>query len=161
MTCHFQYLKTIVFRPIPVQGPSSRFWPGHWVGRVNFFKSKRRRFSKKKTKVNGLQPGLTGFFPTLFFLQPGPVLAPGRPAGRGRVSKLCLKPMTLQFWIPNINTHGNPDRKMIYFSFLRQIRAATILNHFVLRKRCENNITATTACYSSLSLMKNFMTLRK
>jgi hypothetical protein len=55
---------TIVFKPGSVaglvQGPGSGFWPGHRVGRVNlYFKknSKRRRFSKKKTTVNGLQPG--------------------------------------------------------------------------------------------------------
>jgi hypothetical protein len=46
---------TIVFRPGPVAGPGSGFWPGHQIVRVNFFilkKSKRRRFSKKK--INGL-----------------------------------------------------------------------------------------------------------
>ena len=35
------------------------------------------------------QPGHTRFFLPLFFLQPGPIPAPGRPAGPGRVSKLC------------------------------------------------------------------------
>jgi hypothetical protein len=50
---------------------------------------------KKKTKINRLQPGFlpnqpghTGFFLPLFFLQPGPVLVPGRPAGLGWVLKL-------------------------------------------------------------------------
>ena len=86
-------------------GPGSGFQvltgsPG--FGRVSscFFKSKRRHFSKKKKqKSTGLQPGLagstrspgqlghTGFFLPLFFLQPGPVPASGRP---GRVSKLCF-----------------------------------------------------------------------
>jgi hypothetical protein len=47
----------IVFRPGPVQGPGSGFWPGHRVARVNFFKSKRRRFSKK----NKSQPVATRF----------------------------------------------------------------------------------------------------
>jgi hypothetical protein len=43
---------TIVFRPGPVAGPGSRFWPGYRIIRVNFFilkKSKRCRFSKKKS----------------------------------------------------------------------------------------------------------------
>ena len=80
----------IFFRPGPIQDPGSGFWQGHRVARVNsfFFKSKRRRFSKK-TKINGLQPsfwpglarstgspgqqGHTEFFLSLFFLQPGPV----------------------------------------------------------------------------------------
>jgi len=57
---------------------------------------------KKKTKVNGLQPGFagstrspgqpghTGSWLMLFFHQPGPVSAPGRPAGPDRVSKHCI-----------------------------------------------------------------------
>jgi hypothetical protein len=90
------FLFFIVLRPClvagPVQGPGSRFWLGHQVltgspGQFFFFKSKRRRFSKKKKqKSTGLQPGLdrillghTGFFLPPFFLQPGPVPAPGRP----------------------------------------------------------------------------------
>jgi len=67
-------------------------------GQFFFFKkSKQRHFSKKKkkTKINRLQPGFlpsqpghTSFFLPLFFLQPGPVLVPGRPAGLGWVLKL-------------------------------------------------------------------------
>jgi hypothetical protein len=41
----------IVFKPDPVQGSGSGFWPGHRITRVNRYfktKSKRRRFSKKK-----------------------------------------------------------------------------------------------------------------
>jgi len=60
------------------------------TGLVFFKKSKRRRFSKKKKSQRVCnrvlpgqpppgQPGNTGFFLSLFFLQPGPVPAPGRP----------------------------------------------------------------------------------
>jgi hypothetical protein len=35
--------KTIVFRPIPVQGPSSGFWPGR-PGQFFFFKIKMMSF---------------------------------------------------------------------------------------------------------------------
>jgi len=90
----FCWVEIIVLRLDPVQGPGSRFWPGHRVGRVSSFfkKSKWRRFSKKNKnqwvcnqilsgqpsrQVN--PPGHTGFFLPLFFLQPGPVSAPGRP----------------------------------------------------------------------------------
>jgi len=74
---------SIVFRPGPVQG--SGF---DRVALVNFFflKSKRRCFSKKKQKPTGCNQvfdqvlsGHTGFFLLLFFLQPGPILAPDRP----------------------------------------------------------------------------------
>jgi len=91
-------------RPGLVQGPGSGFWPGHRIGRVIFFfKSKRRRFSKKKNqKSTGLQLGLdrvsrltSGFFFPFFFFNParfqprvGWVL--GQPTGPGRVSKLCF-----------------------------------------------------------------------
>ena len=71
-------------------------------GRFFFLKkSKRHRFSKqnkknKSQRVCNRVAGSTcrvsrvhtGFFLPLFFLQPGLVLAPGRPAGPGRVSKL-------------------------------------------------------------------------
>ena len=66
------------------------------VSRVNFDflkKSKRRFFSKKQTKINGLQlgfwlnlagstgsPGHAEFWLFLFFLKPGPVPAPGQPS---------------------------------------------------------------------------------
>jgi hypothetical protein len=97
---HYKYYKKknmrwiIVLRPGPVadlvQGPGSGFWQGHRVGRVSFFfKSKQRYSSKKKSqrvcnRVLTGSPGHTGFF-----LQPGPVPIPGRPAGPDRVSKLC------------------------------------------------------------------------
>jgi len=55
-------LTSIVFRSRPVQGPGFGFWSSHRVGRVNFFKSKQRRFSKK-TKVNGLQSGFWSSLP--------------------------------------------------------------------------------------------------
>jgi hypothetical protein len=55
-------------------------------GSIFFFKSKRRCFSKKKQKPTGCNQvfdqvlsGHTGFFLPLFFLQPGPILAPDRP----------------------------------------------------------------------------------
>jgi hypothetical protein len=38
---------------------------------------------QKSTGCNRVLPGYTGFFLPLFFLQPGPVLVPGRPAGPG------------------------------------------------------------------------------
>ena len=89
----------IVFKPGlvagPVQGLGSGFWPGHQVARVNSFfkkKSKWRHFSKKKMSISynqvfdrvlsgqpARQPGHTGFFLSLFFLQPGLVSAPNRP----------------------------------------------------------------------------------
>ena len=91
-------------RPGPRPGG---FWPGH---RVNyFFKSKRRYFCKKKTKVNGLQPGLAGstgslrqlagsrwVFPSpIFFFNPARFhprvgRVPGRLARPGWISKLCI-----------------------------------------------------------------------
>jgi hypothetical protein len=69
----------------------TRFWPS-WPGYF-FFKSKRRRFSKKTKKnknqrvCNQVLTGScrvnpsdhTGFFLSLFFLQLCPVPAPGRP----------------------------------------------------------------------------------
>jgi hypothetical protein len=96
-------LKTIVFRPDPVQGPSSGFWPGHWIARVDSFFLNQNDvvLVKKKSQrvVTGFltvsyrvkPPGRTGFFLSLFFFQPGPVPAPGRPTGPDWVSKLCLK----------------------------------------------------------------------
>ena len=56
----FFILQLIVFKPGPVQGPSSGFLPDHQVARVNSYvkkKSKQRRFSKKN---KGLQPGFVG-----------------------------------------------------------------------------------------------------
>jgi hypothetical protein len=99
-------LGRIVLRPGPVagpvQGPGSRFWSGHRVltgspdrpGQLFFFKSKRRRFSKKtkKIKVNGFATGFwSGFtglarshriFFSLVFFQSGPVPAPDRSGPR-------------------------------------------------------------------------------
>jgi hypothetical protein len=81
----------------PAQGLGSGFWLGHRVARVNsdFKKIKWRRFSKKKTKFNGLQPSFwpgrrvtLGFDFLYFFLKPGPVPAPGRPVRSGRILKL-------------------------------------------------------------------------
>ena len=53
-------LLSIVFRPGPVQGSGSGFWPGHLVARVNsffFFKLERCRFSKKKIKNQRIATG--------------------------------------------------------------------------------------------------------
>jgi hypothetical protein len=85
----------------PAQGPGSRFWPGHRVARVNsdfLKKSKWRRFSKKKTKVNGLQssfwPSLSGsagscwVLTSSIFFKPDPIPVSGRPAGPGRAEFL-------------------------------------------------------------------------
>jgi len=50
-----------VFKPGPVQGPGSGFWPGR-PGQFLFLKNSKRRHFSKKTKVNELQPGfLPGF----------------------------------------------------------------------------------------------------
>ena len=88
----------IVFRLSPIQGPGSRFWPGHRIAWVNFFlkKSKRRRFSKKKStgcnrvfdRVNPL--GHTGFFFLYFFFNPArfqPLV--GRVPGRPGPGSIC------------------------------------------------------------------------
>jgi len=93
----------------PVQGSGFGFWLGHrvWLGRPDqFFKKNQNdvvlvKKNKKKTKINGFvtgpwpgQPGHTEFFLPLFFHQLGPVPAPGRPAGPGRVSKLWSRVCT-------------------------------------------------------------------
>jgi hypothetical protein len=90
------------FKTRPGPRPGFRVLTGSLGRPGQFFflkKSKRHRFSKKtKQKLTGLQPGLdrvlpghTGFFLPPFFLQPGPVLAPGQPVGLGRVLKLWLQ----------------------------------------------------------------------
>jgi len=73
-------LKTIIFKPGPVQGPGSGFWLVHQVGWVNPYlkkNSKRRRFSKKK--VIGLQPS---FWPGFA----GSTESSGQPRRVGRVT---------------------------------------------------------------------------
>ena len=82
-------IATIVLRHGLVQGSGSWFWPDQF-----FFKSKRRRFSKKNKKNKSQlicnrvltgscrvnppgQPGHIGFFLPSFFLQLGPVPVPG------------------------------------------------------------------------------------
>ena len=74
-------LYIIVFRPGPVQGPCSGFWPGHWVARVNYFFSNQNDvvLVKKKQKatgcnrvfdrVNRVTPGFS--FSHFFFTWPG------------------------------------------------------------------------------------------
>jgi hypothetical protein len=53
---------TKVFKSDPLQSPGSGFWPGR-SGQSLFKKnSKRRRFSKKKTKINELQPSFWSGF---------------------------------------------------------------------------------------------------
>jgi hypothetical protein len=75
---------SIVLRLDPVAGP---------VGSIFFLKSKQHRFSKKKQKSMGLQPGrrvTPGFFFPRFFFNPAgfqPWVL-GRPVGLDRVSKL-------------------------------------------------------------------------
>jgi len=84
---------SIVFRFSSVEGPGSEFWPGHRVLTRSsglIFLNQNDAVLVKKTKVNRLQPGFllgligstgspghTEFFLSLFFLQPGPVLASG------------------------------------------------------------------------------------
>jgi hypothetical protein len=48
----------IIFKPGPVQGLGSGFWPSHRVGRVNLYFKKIQNgvVLVKKTKVDGLQP---------------------------------------------------------------------------------------------------------
>ena len=94
-----RYLKPQFLNPVWSKAQVPGF---NRVVRVNFFlkKLKRRRFSKKKSTgcnrvfdrvLPGQPVGSAGshrVFSFLFFLQPGPVLALGRP---GRVLNLCLK----------------------------------------------------------------------
>jgi hypothetical protein len=90
------------------------------LGQFFLKKSKRRRFSKKKStgcnrvfdRVNPL--GHTGFFFLYFFFNPArfqPLVGrvPGLSARLSRVSKLCprlLDNMSKTFWSPNTAFHG-------------------------------------------------------
>jgi hypothetical protein len=132
-------LITIVFKPGPVQSPRSGFRPGH---RVNlYFKknSKRRRFSKKnKNKSQRVatgfcrvnppgRPGHAGSWLILFFNQPGPVPAPGRPSsgstrqtGPGFQTMLItivLKPDPVQ-WSGQMGWPGSTQKKNTYIKHL-------------------------------------------
>jgi len=109
MTMHADHLDdTILLKLEPVQDLSFKFWLGYKVltelAGLFFFKSKRRRFSKKKQKkqkLTGLQSGLAGStrritpgfsFPHFFFnsaqFQPRVGRIPDRPARPVRISKL-------------------------------------------------------------------------
>jgi hypothetical protein len=100
---------SIVFKLGPVQGPGSRFWPGHRVVWVNLKKSKKDIvLVKQKNKSQRVATEfLAGSYPvnqvvgstcqvswvTLgfafsYFFKPDPILAQGWPVGLGRVSKL-------------------------------------------------------------------------
>ena len=104
----------------PVQDPGSRFWPGHrvltgspdWPG-SSFFSNQNDIVLVKKKKnqrvcnrvligfyrVNSSsQPGCTGFFLPLFFLQPGPVAAPGQPSSRSSFKTMLETPNLLFSW---------------------------------------------------------------
>jgi len=86
-----------------VQGPGFRFWPGHWVltgsaGSISILKKIQNgvvlvKKNKSQRVATGFltgffrvsppgQPGHTGSWLMLFFHQPGPVPAPGRPGPR-------------------------------------------------------------------------------
>ena len=87
---------TIVFRPGPVQNLGSGFWPGR-PGQV-FLKSKRRRFSKKKSQrvITGFLIGSCRVTPVFSFLYFFFTLAPFQPrVGRvpGRLAGPSFKTM--------------------------------------------------------------------
>jgi len=102
-------------------------------GRVScFFKSKRHHFSKKKKKQKstGLQPGLagstglpgqlghTGFFLPLFFLQPGPVPASGRPGpGSARQAGPGFKTMLSLVGLVRVSSHSSASRASFVLIF--------------------------------------------
>jgi hypothetical protein len=93
-------LVAIVFKPGfvvgPVQGPGSRFWPGHRVGWVNLYFKKIQNYvvliKKKKSQWVAIEfcqvnpsgrPDHTGSWFFLFFHQFGLVPVAGRPTRPG------------------------------------------------------------------------------
>jgi hypothetical protein len=91
----FLILQLIVFKPGPVQGPSSGFLPDHQVARVNSYEKKNQN-GVVLVKNKGLQPGFVGstrqvtpghdfsyffFIPVWFQSRIGRV--PSRPIGLG------------------------------------------------------------------------------
>ena len=85
-------LCTIVFRPGPIQGLGSGFWPDHRVARINFFlKSKRCYFSKKNKSQLVATEFLTG--------------SSGQPTGSHWVFSspvFFFNPTYFQSWIDSI-----------------------------------------------------------
>ena len=63
-------LWNIVFRPGPIQGLGSGFWPDHRVARINFFLNQNDVILVKKIKVNGLQ---LNFWPSRYWVFSFPV----------------------------------------------------------------------------------------
>jgi hypothetical protein len=109
----FQMQNTIVFKPGPVQGPGSGFWPGQSL----FLKKIQNGVVLVKKKINGLQPGFVGstespgydFFYFLSSTRPGS--SPGSAGSRVdppiRVSKLCKLLKDLLVFLLLINCSVN------------------------------------------------------
>ena len=112
--------------------------------RVNFFfKSKLHRFSKKNTKINGLQPGHTSFFLPLFFLQPGLISAPDRPARSGRVSKLQMQvriEVKYNLWRGKKSKKTNPSPTSIFLG--NQLNMSHLRN-LIFQIKMNMNMTMT------------------
>jgi hypothetical protein len=130
------------------------FWPGYWIARVNFifFKLKWLRFSKKKKSqrvatrfLTGFcragSPSHTGFFLSLFFLQPGPVPAPDLPGpGSTRRAGLGFKTIWkyitffyfLKFHFDIITLRWFEDTKKKKFETKKKIKKYSIffIKHF-------------------------------
>jgi len=97
--------------PSSCPGPRPRFWVLTGSPESTFFFKKNQNdvilVKKKSTGCNWVfdwvlsgQPGHTGFFLPLFFLQLGPVPAPGRPVKSDQVLKLYFKVNSCQFSWP-------------------------------------------------------------
>jgi len=90
-------LKTIVLEPARSKARVPGFnWVTRSPGSIFFKKNQNHVVLVKKQKSTGCNqifdrvlPGHTGFFLLLFFFQPNPVSASGRPAGPGWILKLC------------------------------------------------------------------------
>jgi len=106
--------KPKMITPSGWSGPRLRFWvltgSSGRPGQLFFFKKNQNDIVLVKNKtqrvatefLTGLarSPGHTGFFLPIFFLQPGPVPAPGRPVELNRVLKLYFKVNSGQFSWP-------------------------------------------------------------
>jgi hypothetical protein len=106
--------KPKMITPSGWSGPRLRFWvltgSSGRPGQLFFLKKNQNDIVLVKNKtqrvatefLTGLarSPGHTGFFLPIFFLQPGPVPAPGRPVRLNRVLKLYFKVNSGQFSWP-------------------------------------------------------------